>query len=632
MMRIVATLAALALAPPAFAQDASVAADVGHRAARARLLAQQPALEEEGETARLANDPVPEVAFLGLLALSRSASEEAEGLLLVTIESPDASTREAGAISLLIRDALVEPLVGEVLERARSQVVTETGAAWLRAIEAHRDASEATRRWLDAHDRLAQLSLAERECSSAIAANRALGEPTRDDGSDAYSTFGSGAARTELVRVRPVDDTPTALLMGGRLGALEESAWQLRDQADRLEAEGTALELICSRARDGIAIDSATPPPSMPREDSLEFRFALGLGIDSNPFAFRGGATDEFVPGEEIELTFVPELGLTWLRIPDLMRFEATVGGFVSNRLFEDRSRPTAGLRFLAEDRLLVDVGAALSAGVGDVWSDPTYAAAPAVLGHIRLGHLDRDDGSSEVVQRFEGRLRVAEHVLDDRSVALRDRRWLEPGLTFRQLFALDDATWHVGFSTDGSVRSNGDLGDPDAFATSALAIVRLTRPALEVEATLGVGLAAPVASLDDRILTPAGGVRAVVRHNTPNALRLSLALEGGRRVDPLGRLGLVGARNRAEGRFGIAFASAMRDPISIAAVLDRTRSEGGVEQSWGGLELSIPITLLEIDQEISYRMRYFALTDGSRLGSRSTELFEAVLTAGMRF
>ena len=103
--------------------------------------------------------------------------------------------------------------------------------------------------------------------------------------------------------------------------------------------------------------------------------------------------------------------------------------------------------------------------------------------------------------------------------------------------------------------------------------------------------------------------------------------------VDVLGRNGYVGVTERAEAGLGFSVLGAMRDTARLTIFgMQTTPLDTDDRIGWGGLEIFIPIGLIDMNQEIAYRMAYMAVIDEARFGQYSRAVFEAMLTAGVRF
>jgi hypothetical protein len=654
-------------------------------AARALLLAPAPPTES-GATSRaltLAADPRPEVAAQAILALARARGPWVGAALAELLADPAPHRREYAAIALLLRDALAEvPPVerpdSAVIERARTQITTEVGRAWVEGVEVLAAWRAARDRWLASRDALGALEAdpALAPCAEGVGRLPVLLDPLVLGSEETVGAYLEGAP---AVGARP----PTALAVGpgpnaltlavvGDFAALAD--WTFALEADAAQTESWVAR-VSAHCGDSAVVPGGGQPtweaPGTAAEHTSELRLALTLGVDSQPFAFRAGDLSDFVVGDSLELSVAPELRYTWQRYaaggdPRLDRgrvgpggaaVDVRAGGFLSSRFVQDRSRPTAhlgvqvdgaegqgggGLRFAGE--------LTLAAAVEPSYRDLSLLPAPYLRAELGGSWVEHDDASAPSRPAREVGLRLTGlvHVLDDARSPVRDRAWVEPTLFYVQRFGERGAPLRLGVDADLRVRSaDGEraapyraeataLGEPAAGAANARLLLSWRRGALLLEGRAGVGAGA-LFGVDARAaatyrLEPVGGLE-LAAHSGGADLAFVVGLAATREVTTVGRLGELAIVDRAEGSLGLTLTGDIEDRIALSVFLARAQATAVVDElGWGGVEILVPIGIAGVDQAIVYRARYSALVDTGRFGSVAQQVFETLLTASVRF
>lgn len=211
----------------------------------------------------------------------------------------------------------------------------------------------------------------------------------------------------------------------------------------------------------------------------------------------------------------------------------------------------------------------------------------------------------------------------------------MEPRVNARWLFASPSSAFRPGVLASSELRLSAPLPDLAATSSNGQFLLSWRRQQLQVEGWAGVGVATTLLGEGSTAVGPTGGflARYQGRPSQLDELRLIFTVSLSREASNFGRSGYSGFVERAEGRIGFALSDEMRGDAGLRLFLEHASFEDvGDEASWGGFSLYIPIDLVGIDQEIGYLMRYSALIDTDRFGYASQEIFEALITAGMRF
>lgn len=658
----------------------------GVEAARALLLAPAPRAES-GAGSRalaLAADPDPEVAAQALLALARARGPWVVAALGEALADPAQHRREYAAIALILRDTLAEAPAVErpdpaLLARARSQITSAEGRAWLEGVEGLSAWRAARDRWLASREALAALAAdpAIGPCLERVARLPALLEPPVSRDAEAVGAYLDGAsprgARPPAAAAAAPGPSARELVVTGDFAALADWAFALEADAAHAESWVARVSGQCGETATATGIaPTGWVPPTTGVEHTSELRLALTLGVDSQPFAFRAGEASGFVVGDSLELSVAPEVRYTWRRYPsgadphlDRGRVgprgaavEARVGGFLSSRFVEDRSRPTAYLGAQLDGADVPDGGGgprlagelSLAAGVEPSYRDLSVLPAPHLRADLIVSRIDHDDPRAPSRPAREAGLRLSGlvHVWDDARTPVRDRAWLEPALFYVQRFGTRDAPLRLGVDADLRVRSADGavvapyrpepttLGEPAAGAANARLLLSWRRGGLLLEGRAGVGAGA-LFGADERAesthrLTPVGGLELSARSGDED-LAFILSVAGTREVATIGRLGELAVVDRVEGSLGLTLTGDIDDRIALTLFLARAQATAVVEElGWGGVELLVPIGIAGVDQAIVYRARYSALVDTARFGAQAQQVFETLLTAGVRF
>ena len=639
------------------------------RGTLARLLSEQPALDPGGLSVLLANDTVPSVRLLGLLALSTSFSSDAEAVLAEALRDSEQVVREYAAIALLIRGALAEraqfdPPDEDLLARTQTQIVSDEGRSWLGAIDIYRRLVEAENEWRQMQQDLATLRLgseAHQLCIELARQNPALIQDALvlDGGTYPFRPMASPSP----LFVSPSTTGPAELLVGGQHATLSEVLFALQDAT----AVGRGFVDSVGTRCDGWDLPAVPdPPPSKepgatPAE--LSATFALDLRVSNHPLVFRQ-ALGDFVVGEDIELMFRPYFaaqyldaaavarGGEFLRLPfdfaDGLRFSATAGGFISSRFFEDRSRPEGSLRFEFDTSSATDgaatgiysgvrgtAEAGLLSGAEDSFRDLTRHPGSQATALLEIQGYEHDvAGSSSAPQRVLGlSVMGAQHLWNDRASPPREERWLEPAVNGRYTWPLS-SSYSVGAAFGSQTRLGSESFDFLGNANWLSFLFGWGDSALRIEGSLGVGSVYSQLSTGME-WTPIGSLwtRFQGRPTDFNELRLRFEVGFERTVSTFGRGGYVGGLDRAEASIGLSFHEEMQDDVQFRLFGERADLEdSGDFVGWGGFEIYIPIDMVGIQQEIGYLMRYYAAENSELFDDRAQEVFEAVLTAGIRF
>lgn len=628
------------------------------RLALVRMLTRRPGLADGATWDILAGDSDPAVATAALLGAVR-AQRTVIAERLITSEV--AWQREASAAALLAYAAVVEldggrPLDEALLSRARAAMLSDDARAWSDAIDTYREARAGQQRWLAAVEALNQALGLDRptSCGRLVRANPALLSGAQDAAGGVIEVW----PPTALIVDQSED--PLVLLLLGNHGALADVAGWAAAEATRVARLQERVEAACSA---GIPSPSgpSTEPPRVPA-GSWDGAFAARIGVSSMPMAFRD-ARPGFLVGEDLELTVAPRLEVRYRRgqwepgwalpedpVAGGLAVTAQAGGLISSSFFPDRTRPTgraavaldaaevagSGISRVAQGPL-VAVDARLLAGERDVYHNLALFPAPQLLVATEVTYR-RDEQARGGRRRVrEARLTIdfAEHLWDDPVAPHREERWLEPALSGRWLFGspFDVSRWGIR----GAARLRLDPSEGRALAQSVSLAAAWSRDfdRLRWEMWLGAGLVAPLLGDASAAGEPIAGLSARFRGRPEGLreLRLGFAVEGERDVTTFGRGGYVGPVERGLAELTLGLNDEMRDDVALRFFYSRADFAASAERlGWGGFELYIPIGLVGIDQEISYLMRYSAVIDTGRFGNAARELFEAVLTAGVRF
>ncbi len=638
------------------------------RGALARLLSERPTLDQAELAARLANDAVLGVRLLGLLALSTSSHADAEAVLSEAFAASEPVVREYAAVALLVRAALsVEARFDapsqELLSRTQTQIVSNEGRSWLAAIDTYNRVTEARSDWRQMQGELANLfpdSEAQLRCVALARRNPALID-------DALVLDGTGyplrpIATPSPLFVSPSTARPAELLVSGQHEALSEVLFALEDATAVGREFVESVRALC-QGWDFPTVPE--PPPTKqvgPWPSEWFGAFALDLRVSNNPLVFRPGASD-FVVGEDIELMFRPHFEFQYLdaavsngsdspRLPfefaDGLRLSTTVGGFVSSRFFEDRSRPEGSVQFDFDTSNAADGEATgvyrgvrgtaevgLLSGAEDSFRDLGRHPGSQATALLAVQGYEYDVAHSfSTPQRMFGvSVTGAQHIWNDQLSPPREERWLEPEVTGRYLWAMAGS-----YSIGGAFGSQARLGSADfdlvGNANWLSFLFGWGDSALRIEGSLGVGVVHSQLSTGID-WTPIGGITTRFEGRPTDFSELRLRFEVGfeRTVSTFGRGGYAGALDRAEASVGLSFHEEMRDDVQFRLFGERADLlDSGDAIGWGGFEIYIPIDMVGIQQEIGYLMRYYAAENSELFDDRAQEVFEAQLTAGIRF
>ena len=644
--------------------------DLMTRAALARFLALQPQVDAFDILSSFVESNSHDIALLGLLAMSRSRSSAALDALESSLSSTDAARREYAAVALHIRAVVasadgINPPQEDVLARARSLITSEEARAWSRACDDFQLLQQAELRWLEGQAILSELMKDTNVagCVEAVRRNPALLLPMEPIDPTGYPTRYMQAPDTAIVYGS--GENGVDLLVSGRHDRLLDLVFRIDETANQLDAFVRQATRVCSGADASRPIPPVGPiagTPS-PKESLFEGVFALDLGIINHPYAFRPGR-GEFVVGEDLELTFVPHLRLRYVnarrtdaspRVPTEVgliggyALSLRAGGHISSRFFEDRSRPVGRVGFIWDggnggdaldqdgyDGYRVSLTTELSAGNGEDARDLSRFPAPQLTSQVGFSYYVNDLSSGQL--RTDRELRIeaefAEHVWDDKTVRHREQRWLEPRMRARWLFG-QTLPVRIGLQANSEIRLGSQASDVLATASNAHFLLSWQRRQLQIEAWAGAGISTTFVGENETKVGPTGGfvARYQGRPSQFSEFRLVFNVAFHREASDFGRAGYGGFLEHADAGIGFALSDEMRGAASVRLFIEHASFEDTDEEiSWGGFSLYIPIDLVGIDQEISYLMRYSAVIDSARFGPASQEVFEALLTAGMRF
>lgn len=637
------------------------------RASLCRLLAARPELEPRGVLIQLANDADSRVSLLALIALSRSGNPDAIQTLESSLEAISAQYREFGSVALFLRDtfATEEDLVTpseDVLAQARSHIASGEARSWLAAMDHYEHLQDSLSAWLSLHDRLLNIEQLEGhigECAQRVRQNPSLLMPERTV--DGVLTESTAITRPFLSHIAPSTDRPIVLLTTGRHDDLANRAFEQQDRTGMLERYVERIEMVCrflpAEETHPTLID---PGPYRHYRDEIDGWVGIGLGIINQPFAFRDGAPD-FIVGEDIEFALTPTFSLSYvdalatqvlpseqrseLNFVDGVGVELVLGGTISSAFFDDRSRPSGSLMALVDeltertsehavDGMRYAFQGQFSPGLADAFTEPTVYPAPHLSVSNGLEYLYYEGGDGRYYLNRHAGLDVVhvEYLFDDATSRPRDRRWIDLHTYGAWVFGEASDWAQVGLRGYAEGRTSREMVELMA-AAGGLSPSFVWRDS-QLEFTLWAGVGAGWADVEGGSIyaTPIFGGSARVNDRF-DELSLSFEVAFSHEVRNLGRSGYTGVIERGEAQIGLSFTETMREMVRFMVFYDRTDPEDtGAQLGVGGFELSVPVGLVELDQEISYQMRHVIVIDEARFGASSQALFEGIISAGTRF
>jgi hypothetical protein len=239
------------------------------------------------------------------------------------------------------------------------------------------------------------------------------------------------------------------------------------------------------------------------------------------------------------------------------------------------------------------------------------------------------------VTYELGARFTYAQHVLDDERSPPRDERWLEPAVDAEWWWTDARAPLRLGILSDAMWRLAADSAEhwTSVLAGDVALTLRLSDDPVHVTGWVGPGVVILLDPSDEPTLIAVGGVEAEYAEALDSDLAISFGVAMQRDATALGRLGRAGAVDRASAHVGFSLPDAMQEAVAMDLFVERgVPSDVDDEIAWGGVGINVPLGLIEVDQEITYRMTYSALIDQARFGDAAQEMLTAMIWASSWF